>query len=288
MAAYTTIRELHKKRGQGSGMFMLSGISTPSNVTGGSNASGNFTIQIQASTIGSTFPSSLAGVPTCPTPGDPINTAVVHYNCAVTRSQFLARLYKIGTLDLTGTGNKFTHDASVTFPLTRTVYGASSQAINLIPLVYVTTALTTTAAIFRLRNNTGPAAGYTNQAGSGVIGTFDFTFPSTTTAVNSAFIPPLEWGDSGIQDISQIDVTTASATGACTIYGMEILLPLTNFQSGVQMVYDGIVGGMLPFDIRPATPTSGTLTSLLAVVQLGSTTGNNTFNALILDCVSNR
>jgi hypothetical protein len=144
-------------------------------------------------------------------------------------------------------------------------------------MFHVTTALSTTAAELYLRNATGPAAGYTNQDGTSQTGAEKFTFPSATTAANSCYIPMLNVStaglrDSGVRDVSNIDVTVAAGAGVVTLYGLELLLPI-NSPSGLSGGYiDPVMSGLLERDLKPAVPTSGTLTSLLAFVEIGSAT----------------
>jgi hypothetical protein len=97
------------------------------------------------------------------------------------------------------------------------------------------------------------------------------TMPAAATAAASAFIIRLEEEDSGVRDISAIEVTTAASAGAATIFGMELLGPISVVR-GLQVIYDAAFGGLGMTNLLPAVPTAGTLTSYLVVVALGSAT----------------
>jgi hypothetical protein len=175
---------------------------------------------------------------------------------------WLVRYYLIGTLNLTATGDQFTHDAA-TFPVLRKKYGEASKPVTLMPVVYLTTALTTTAAIFKMKTD-ADGAGYVDQDGNNTVGTKDFTFPSATTNVNSTYCMLPNNGDFGVQDITQIDVGTASATGAANIYGVEFLAPIEGALARANL-NDAAFSGLQMVDIAPAVATSGTVTSYLGI-----------------------
>ena len=174
----------------------------------------------------------------------------------------LGYLYKIGTVDLTATGNQLTHDAA-TFPVVRTQLNAASQPVGLIPVVLITTATATTAPVFRLRTLAG-AAGYVDQDGNSIVGTKTMTMPAAATAAGSGYIIRLEDGDSAVRDITNVEVTTAGTAGAATIYGLEILSKYpTNRQNYIPATSNGLFRGIELPDLRPATATSGTVTAEL-------------------------
>jgi len=241
-------------------------IASGSTITAGAAASGFFTLQIRANGIGSSYPSTLIKYPTPPTPPSDlmIGHQAVAMNSTTANQHSLVLLYKLGTLNLAATGDQFTHDTA-TFPVTRTVMGASTTPISLIPLIQITTATTTTAAVFRLRT-AGGSAGYVNQDGTSVIGTKTMTLPSAATSANSCFIFRLEEGDTAITDISNIEVTTAAATGAATIWGMETLSASPNHASPGPFAQDHLFGGLSPVKILPAAATSGTASTVLGHV----------------------
>mgnify|MGYP001573477888 CR=1 FL=1 len=231
-------------------------------------ASGLIGCAVRYNNIGTTFMSTLQGI-TVPTTSAPLRliSMVTHDNGNMI---LLVRIYRFGTVDLTAIGNSFTHDAG-TFPVTRTQYGQVSQPVNLIPLFQLTTSLATTAAEVRFRTVLG-AAGYTNQANASVVGTQTFVFPSATTPAGSCYIPMLERGDSGVRDITNVEVTVVSTAGVLEVYGMELL---TAFHSGGvihQSVSDTLFRGLGLPDLQPAVATSGSITSHL--VQLGGQNSN--------------
>lgn len=272
--------DVFRNRGKGLGFSMhYAGAGPGSSTTAGAAASGFHSVQLYFNNIGTTTPGTLVGFPIPPAPANQLLGVMGQMGMLIARCNYLVNLYKLGTLDLTATGNKFTHDGT-TFPVTRTQFGEAAKPLSLIPIVYITTATTTTAAVFRLRTVAG-GAGYTNQSGSTVVGTKTMTLPSTTTAVNSAYVLRLEDGDSGVQDISNIEVTTSAAAGAATIFGAEILMQLEVPTTAMVTNYDAMFGGLGMNDLVPAAKTGGSaLTSYLAIMSVGGTNGGlvPTFN----------
>lgn len=243
--------------------------------TTASTGSNNYTLQLFFNFTGTTLPGTLVGFPLPPALTSNLFLVMSHANNTTGRCGLcLVYLYKIGTVDLTGTGDKFTHDAA-TFPLLRTQFGVTSQPITLIPIVNITTATTVSAATFILKTVAG-GAGYVNQDGSSIVGTTTFTFPSATTAINSAFLPRLESGDSGIRDIAAVDVTGLSVLGAADIWGMEILAPISQMGDQPVGLQDAVFGGLSMVDLAPAVATSGTVTSKLALAQMSVGSANIT------------
>jgi hypothetical protein len=104
-----------------------------------------------------------------------------------------------------------------------------------------------------------------DQDGNNTVGTKDFTFPSATTNVNSTYLMMPNSDDFGVQDITQIDVGTASSTGAANIYGVEFLAPVEGVIAKANL-NDTVFGGLQMVDIAPAVATSGTVTSYLGIL----------------------
>lgn len=262
MGNLTNSNVLFQKLAQGYGTILP--IQTVSN---GSTSTGNAADGFFGSNLEFTTGTSFLGTPLSllqPPSTSPMRGMMFQQAPATaTGAAYLVRLYKIGTLALNATGDQFTHD-SATFPVTRTVYGVGSTAVDLIPAVTVSTAPATSAPIFQLQN-VGGTTGYTNQAGNSVLGTKTITLPSATTIVNSTFIFRLEDGDSGVQDITSIKVNTAGTAGAAIIWGMEIIAPCGSPSLNLMSGYDSLFGSLSLPDMTAATPTSGTLTSYLAI-----------------------
>jgi len=249
------------------GLGFISPVQASGNTfTAGAAASGFFGLQIRANFIGTSYPSTLVNY-NLP-PSAPSELLVMHHSSAMNSTTVtmhaLAWLYKVGTLNLATTGDQFTHDTA-TFPINRTVLGASSTPINLVPLVQITTAAATTAPVFRLRT-VGGAAGYTNQDGTSVVGTKTMTMPSATVAVNSSYIFRLEEGDCAVRDISNIEVTTAGTAGAATIWGAEIISWAPTKGSATPFAHDHLFGGLSPLNMKPGAATSGTATAVLGTL----------------------
>lgn len=278
MANVTTRVQAIQQISAGKAQHLLGASLASGAITSGAAASGFFTISIASNALTTAYPGTLinpAGV--VPTPGADFREVFNTYNHAtVNKSGFFVRLYLIGTLNLAATGNQFTHDAA-TFPVTRTIYGAATQAVNLIPVMYLTTATTVTAPQFILET-VAVGNGYVNQVGTGVTGTKTFTCPAAATAVQSGFILRLEDTDNAVQDITQINVTVAGSAGAANIYGMEIITPEICALINTATVSDKLLGGMGFGNLTPAVATSGTATSVLAWVGTVSA-----FNPLMYD-----
>lgn len=239
---------------------------TPGNVTAAAAASGGFTCGINFNGIG-TSPTSIKFAPTT----SPIRMLGVNIGNSQGRGLFLVHLYKIGTLALNATGDQFTHDAA-TFPILRTQFGETSKPLSLTPLIQITTATTTTIAVFTIKTNAG-GTGYTDQDGNATVGTKTFTMPNAATAVRSTFFLRLESNDSGVRDIAQIAVSTAAAAGAATIWGAEFLAAIPSHIASTGAYMDSLYGTFQPMNLTPGLATSGTATSHLAVLCVGQTGG---------------
>lgn len=266
--AITTRADVFSRLLQGKGL-LSPGVSE---VTGGNTAgnagAGGYSLQVHASAIGTTYPSTLIDMPPLPAglPNELLSvSATALFNAA--GPIVLVRLYLMGSLNLAATGNQFTHNAGWTAPLLRTIFGQASQPIALMPMIYVTTATATTAPIFTIKTNAG-GAGYVDQDGDNVIGTKTFTMPAAATSAQSGFFLRLEDGDSGVRDITQINVDTAGSAGAADIYGVEFLQPTGSAIDSKPKLVDALFGGLGMTDLKPAVPTSGTVPSLLGAIAL--------------------
>ena len=254
----------------------------PGSNTAANAAAGHFRLTLNANGIGTTYPGTLQTLP-LPNPGSELLlTQATGTQSAAAAVCFLARFYLMGTLNLAATGDQFTHDAA-TFPVTRTKFGAATKPVSLIPVIYITTATTTTAPVIRMRTAAG-GTGYVDQDGNNVVGASTTTMPAAATAVQSGFIIRMEPGDSGVQDIVQIEVTTAGSAGAASIYGMEFLAPLSSPFSGSWIEYNPVFGGVALRDLKPAAATSGTATTFLGVVEFGN---NSTVKHISICAVEN-
>ena len=182
-------------------------------ITAAAAASGGLSGGLHWNAVGTTLHSTLVGFVL--QPGASVNRLIgftAISNRAIGHS--IVNLYQVGTLNLTTSSGEFTHDAA-TFPILRTKMGQASQPIALTPYIYITTATTTTAAIFTID--------YVDQDGNSRTGTVATTLPATSTAVGTLLRLPLEVGDSGVRDITDIKITTPASAGAATIFLAEIL-----------------------------------------------------------------
>jgi hypothetical protein len=271
--AIATRNDFFTKAGQGLGFQIVGRTAAGAATTNAAAASGHFTNILHASELGSTYPTTYktlevpAGLP-----NDLLIRAMVS-GWTTSAVIWLAHFYKIGTLSLTATGDQFTHDAA-TFPVTRTQFGEAAKPLALAPYVQITTTLAATAAVFRMRTAAG-AAGYTDQDGNTVIGAKTMTMPSATTAAQSTYLMRLEDGDSGVRDISAIEVTTAATAGAATLWGVERLCAVPIIVADTPMVTDALFTGLSPMNLKPGAPTSGSLTSFLGFLRI--TAGTTAF-----------
>jgi hypothetical protein len=273
----TTLSSVLQNQGKGKGLRQKVLSLGPVATTAAAAASNFIPLQIIANSLGTTHPATLVGFP-LPT-GITNEMFVTHLTSVLGinqgRAYWLALFYKIGTLNLAATGDQFTHDAA-TFPILRTQYGVASQPIDLLPFLQVTTATTVTAPIIRMRTNAG-VSGYKNQSGSNIVGTKTITFPAAATGASSGFYMQVENGDSAVQDVTAIEVTTAASAGAATLWGVELLVPLLCYSLNGMNTIDTSVFAAAMNDMMPGLATSGTATSFLGFIstQLASATGGS-------------
>lgn len=228
--------------------------------------SGSHSLQISLNTIGSTQWSALVGTNLQDGITSPMRVILVQNTATRASSWIYARLYLIGTLNLTTTSSEFTHNAA-TFPILRTVMGQANQPIDLIPIMLVTTATTTTAAVFKMD--------YVDQDGNATTGTIDFTMPSTATNAGSGFVLPLEVGDSAVRDVTNINISTTASAGAASIYGMEIIDYASTVLTTSTTNKDAAFRGFNLANITPGVATSGTATSLACFLRSDTNTSSN-------------
>lgn len=213
--------------------------------------------------IGTTLHSTLVP-PVEPTGAS--NERLVGYNVIAARASGfeMVNLYKVGTLNLATTSGEFTHDAA-TFPILRTKMGQASQPINLTPLLYITTSTTVTPVQLTYD--------YVNQDGNSVTGTITFTLPAAATSAGALFRLPLEVGDSGVRDITDIKISVAASAGAANVYLAEIVENLgtpSTFGAGYR---NSVVNSPNIPLVSPGVATSGTadMKSTIKVTGSGTT-----------------
>ena len=279
----TTVNDIYRNIAIGKGFSSNFSTASAGTTTGAAAASGHMSFRLNFNFIGTTLPTTLVGFQLTPSPPSSLLHIVSHLSMDQTTGSgaCLVMMYLIGTLNLAATGDQFTHDSTWT-ELGRTQFGVANQPLTLFPMLYVTDATDTTAPIFRLRTNAG-ASGYVNQNGTGVIGTKSFTFPSTTTTINSAFMLLLEDGDSGVRDITNVLIDTAtSATSTATLFGVEFIswLPGTKGLSSYT-IDDVLFGGLAMMNLLPAVPNSGTVTSYLGIMIVGTVTSGVDHNIIV-------
>jgi hypothetical protein len=106
------------------------------------------------------------------------------------------RLYGVSGISLTSTGNKTLNNGTISLPRYTT-------GQNVIPVMEVTTAGTTTAAVVSLSS-------YTNQDGASGSSGGSFTFPTTTPGAGNLHFLPLAADDCGCREVTTLNVATAA------------------------------------------------------------------------------
>lgn len=269
MALITTWSQAIQNIALGRGCFAPTVPVTTGAGTAGAAASGFFSAHLSANVLTTTLPATPVGFPLPPVTDDLLSIFCAGECSANGFGSWLAWFYRFGTVDLTATGDKMTRD-SWTAPVTRTQFGATVQPLTLVPLLYITTATTTTAAVMLMKTAAG-AAGYKNQDGTTVVGTATMTMPAAATAVQSGFIIRLEAGDSGVQDITKVNVTTAASAGAASVYGVELIAPIPGAYINGLSQYDSLFSVLSPQNLVAGAPTSGSFTqSFLGHLQFSS------------------
>jgi len=264
-----TFKTIQTQQVNGSGLVLPLMSGTSGAGTAAAAISGAFNLALCPNIIGTTLPTTIVGFQTPAGLADCYLINLAGNSSSSDRAYLFARCYLFGTANLAATPvaiDCFTHNAA-TFPVTRTIYGAATQAVPLIPFMYLTAAAATSAPVFILKTTAG-GNGYANQLNVGVTGTKSFTCPSATTAIQSGYILRLENGDSAVTDIIQMSLTTRGTAGTANIYGIEPLMPLNISNYGLA-VNTAIFTGIMP-SITPAVATSGTATSFLTIIAYNS------------------
>lgn len=256
----TAIADIANLEAQGKGVRVMQvGVASGGTLSAGTT-SGNINQIFLYNSIGTTLYSALQDIPI---QGGLTSSPLRLKNFSVGGNRPVAiqlvRVYKLGTVNLS-TG-VFTHDAA-TYPVTKTQMG-TSQALDLIPFIQITTAPATTAPAFTFN--------YTNQADAAITGTVVNTLPSATAAVGSCYMLRLESGDSAIHDVTAMSFSATGTAGAATIWGVETfgqaIVPLATIQGAKNSLVKGI---SIP-DVNPAVATSGTASTQLIAMAVGVT-----------------
>lgn len=243
-------------------------------LTGGTASSGFFVYGFSPSLVGTTLPGTVVGFikPVVATR----LMGLIQGNTTNTTAGWLVWLYKVGTVDLTATGDRLTHSAA-TFPVRRTLFGAADQPLSLLPMLRVTTAITTTTPVIRLRTAAG-GTGYVNQAGTSVVGTRSMTLPLATAG--TVYVPVVEKGDAAVRDVTAVEVTTAAAAGAADLWLAEFITISGGPIQQMGTLHDAVTAGLQMVRLDPAVAVSGTVESLLTTVVSGTT--SRSFGGVIL------
>ncbi len=254
---------------------ILNGVASGS-LTAATATSGGISGTVLPNNQGSTLWGTLKGVPMPDGLENGSDVRVLFAKNGSTRAgtYWIGLLHKVGVVNLAATGQQLTHVAAG-FPLTRLKGSGASVPVRGIPLLLTTTALSTTAAVISNIK-------YRNQAGNVITGTQSFTYPSSTTVVGSTFFPSLERGDCAIQDVTEVNVGTASATGAAALYLFEPIVPLSIFVAGSITQTDLLRGARFGLPrVNEPVPASGSIASQLAAVLCSNVASTNTGTFLL-------
>ena len=250
---------------QGKGSFRPFFPAAAGTGTAATTTSGGFSGGIVVNSVGTTYPTTLVGLPY----GNKTSQQLfvqMFCNSVASRGNMFGRFYQLGTLNLAATGDQFTHSGTFT-KLTRTLFGEASKSITMFPIVYQTVATATTAPVIILKTAAG-GTGYVDQDGNNVVGTKSFTYPAAITAVQGAYFLRLEDTTCAIQDIKAIQVTTAGTTGTATVYGFEPIVSMPGVATNVTNQIDTVYAGIAMQDVSPAIPDAGSVTSFLGFLGL--------------------
>lgn len=255
MAAATGSADIKLRIWDGLGIEQLWLPLSNGTITAAAAASGFFTNSLNPNAIGSTLPTTIQGFPLPNTTNDlRLTMAETAHNA--TDSFWLARFYRFGNATLTATGNRLTHDGTFT-RLRRTVFGTANTAINLIPVMYITTATAAAAAVFTMT--------YADQDGVSTTGPNN-TLPAAATAAQGLYNILMDVTDYAVLDVTAITLSGSTpSAGACDIYGVELLAPFNSVIAGAHSYVDLLFSGLTLPHLQPAVPDSGSVTSFLAV-----------------------
>lgn len=258
LGATTALADIANLQAQGKGVKLFSTGIASGGTTAATSGIGNLNQILHYNTVGTTLYSTLQDIPIQGgLTGSPLrlkNFAITANRATITT---LVRAYKIGTVNL-ATG-AFTHDAA-TFPINKTQMG-SSQALDLIPIIQITTAPATTAPAFTFT--------YSNQADASIVGATTNTLPSATTAVGSCYMLRLETGDNCVHDITAMSFSATGTAGAATIWGIEPFGQAINVTSAAIGAKNALLKGISIPNINPGTATSGTASTQLVPMSIG-------------------
>lgn len=244
---------------------LLLGVATGA-MTSSTVNSGGVTCGIMANASGTTLWSTVKGFPVLSDIAPTRDVRVTSLRNASVReiTNWLCRVYKIGTFDPTSTGQRLTHH-SATFPVSRS---GAPKPVRGFPLLLITTTLATPAFIIS-------SIGYVNQDGVPVTGTKSFTAPATNAAIGTGMLFELEDDDCAIQDITAINVGTAGSAGACSVYLVEPILMVSQLLTGHTTEGDAIRGQrFVPPPLQPAVAAAGSAESELLLFFAGSGSTN--------------
>lgn len=241
--------------------FVLNGVAS-GGTTASTTAAGGMTLQMLSHGIGASLPGTRVGplIPGGTFTGRDVRLALLRSQGTRIGSYALGNFVKLGTLNFTATGQRFTHHSS-TGPYSKKQMN-QQQPIHGPLVIDFQQATSVTAPIIG-------SVKYVNQDGVTVTGTQTWTAPNIATVLGSGFLLPLDAPDSGIQDVIEINVTTASTTGQANVYLLEHLDFCAQQTALLEALSDSVFGGFSPTLVNPPTAASGTADVRLLPYCLG-------------------
>lgn len=249
--------------------FLLNGIAS-GGTTPATTASGGMTFQILSGLIGATLPGTRIGfpIPAGAFNGRDVRLTLIRSLGTRVNSYGIANFIKLGTVDFTATGQRFTHHAS-TGPYSKKQMNQSAPVHGPLLLDFQTSTSVTAPIITNIK--------YVNQDGVTVTGTSSFTAPAAATLFGSGFLLPLDPPDSGVQDLIEINVGTASSTGTANVYLVEHLDFCSQQTALIEVLSDNVFGGFSPVLVNPPVAAVGTADVRLMPYGMGASATNTAF-----------
>lgn len=253
MPPVTGIVDIKRRMVQGKGFHQVWLPATNATPTAANAASGHFGNTINPGSVGTTMPGTMVGFPIPNTTDDLRGVCCVSY-CSAVESMWLGYFYRFGTADLTSTsGNRLTHDGTFT-RLRRTVFGTANTNIGLIPVLQVLTASSVTVCSYTITYNDQDGVSTTSPTNQ---------LPAAATNNAGTYNLILDEADCNVLDITALNVSVATTGGTAALWGFEPLMKVSAPGVGMGSYDDALYGGLRLPPFRPATPDSGSVTSVL-------------------------
>lgn len=233
--------------------FALYGVASGAQ-TAGTTQSGNLTVQMLSHGIGATIPSARVGLDSLMPPGvfgggRDVRLAYVRSQGTRVNSYGIANFVKLGSIDFTATGQRFTHHAS-TGPYLKKQMGQNAPVAGPLLLDFQV-AMSGFAAVISTFT-------FVDQDGNTVVNNLTWTAPAASVTLGSGLTLPLDAPASGARDLVSVNVSTAATTGVADVYLLEHLEFASQQSVPVEVQQDAVFGGFAPELMNPPVASSGT------------------------------